>query len=269
MTMQIKPYWMVEPSNKVKKRLEKIQKVGSIERTVRKITYILYPKLHGKDLENAYNTTIKDVVRARILGMIPWKNIRENRCKFKNLEGYRNIKAFLATQEKDDLHLYYSRTKRPAHKYPFLVWFEKETVEPEFESVCRKYNVPWLNGRGQPTWTAKHDMAIKIMDWNWKILYFGDNDEKGHEIYDVIKRDLKYQKCKPRMKWCMMTDKIEKKYDLPPNARLDGLELDELKIEIEKVIRKHIDIPHYETILRIEKKEKEELKNYKLVLQKK
>ena len=270
MTVSKNPYWKRNPNRVVSERLDKISKVASkIERTVRRITYILYPKLHGKELENAYNNTVKDVVRARITGIVPWKNIRESRTKLVDREGYDDIGHFLFCQEVEDLEKYYSLSKRPSHKKRFLVWFEKETVLSEFEAVCSKYDVPYLCGRGQATWTRKHHMAVDKLDGSWDVLYFGDNDEKGHEIHEVIERDLEYFGCKANVRWVMMTKAIEDKYDLPEEARLDGLELDDLENEIEEIVLAYIDIEKYKKILRQEKTDKVDLQKYKLVLQKK
>lgn len=272
MTVDEKPYWLQRPRGEVLRRLELVRNLASATvRTVRRITYLLYPKTKGKELEKRYNTTIKDVVRARILGIIPWKNIREVRCKFTEPKGRKDMKEFLEKAEVvKKLGDQYFRDRRPAHKRKFLVWFEAQAVEEEFEDVCYTYDVPYVCGRGQATWSIKNKMATEKLDGEWLILYFGDNDEKGHEIYDVIKRDLKYRGCAAKMEWVAVTPEIEEEYNLPEGSRIDGFELEDLKNLIENIIIEYIDIEKYNEIIETEQRERDILnKNYKLVIRRK
>ena len=87
-----KYYWMAKPDPKTQLRLSKIIEIlGNGIRTVRNITYKLYPNLHGKALENAYTNTIRDTVKLRTSGLIGFHQIKEVRTSVRDLEGYQDI----------------------------------------------------------------------------------------------------------------------------------------------------------------------------------
>lgn len=266
MAVDPNPYWAKAPSERVMKRLKQIKKLASSIMTVRRITYILNPGKHGKDLERAYNTTIKDVVRARIRRILPWGRIRESRCEFINDKGYSNVERFIEYYEGRELGEWYSLNKRPSHKRKFLVWFEKDTVDPEFKEICGEYDVPLVCGRGQATWTIKRKMS-QLLSSKWTVLYCGDNDEKGREICDVIKRDLKYMRCHAKVIWAMVTDEMEEEYNLPSEARLDDFDLDDLKEVLRKIILEYIDEEEYNRRVIQEEREIEYLEKCSVVIE--
>ena len=255
---------MIRPSKAVRERMEKIAAMlqGTV-RTVRNITYALYPELHGKDLDNAYNITVKDVVRCRIRGLVDWDSIKESRCTFKNEAGYDDIDDFWADQELENLWERYCLDRRPAWKSNILIMFEKETVQDWIEEVCEKYDVPWVCGRGQATWSIKKTLA-DFLDGSWTLLYMGDNDYKGEEIYDVIRRDLKYLGCKCRFRWVAITDQQADEMNIPRDSRLDALDEEDLKELTEKIILEYIDIQKLRQIERQEAHDREYLKGFKL-----
>lgn len=265
--MEEKPYWMREPKPKVMIRLQRIKEIiGNTERTVRNICYKLYPKLHGKALDRKYNTTIKDIVRARIRRIIDWDNIRESRVELHNGHGWENADRYVKFKT-TDIWKYYSRNKRPSHRRYFECWFEKDTVMKEFRKICNKYDVPFMAIRGQLTWTMKRKSAIERLNDDDLILYFGDNDDKGKEIRDVIKRDLKYLGCNAEMRWVAITEEQEKKYSLPKNARIDGLDLKDLEELIEREVKKLIDIKKFNEIVEQEERDVEKLKKLKIIVE--
>lgn len=268
MSMEKNPYWMRKPKKDVIKRIEKIKEIiGEGVRTVRNITYKLYPNLHGKELDIKYNLTIKDTVRARTSRVIGFEQIRETRTRLHDYQGYQNVDDFIDSYMIDNLEDYYKRNKRPIHLKHFEVWFEKATVEPEFQSVCYKYDIPCVCVRGQAQWSTLNKGSKRDIPM---ILYFGDNDDKGYEILNVIKRDMKLvwnQEIK--FVWCGITSEQEKKYKLPENSRIDVLELDDLKELVEDVIKQHIDMNMYQKILSQEERDKEHLRKFKAIVVKK
>lgn len=266
------PYWMRKPKPKVVERMNKIKEIlGNAERTVRNIAYKLYPELHGKLLDQKYNTTIKDIVRMRTSGMISFEQIRESRTKLVDPNGYENVDDFIDRYSTEDCSTLYFRSKRPSHLHPFEIWYEKDTLTPEFKSECNKYDVPNLCIRGQAQWSTEHK-AFKRLTKDHVILYWGDNDEKGKEILEVVKRDLRFLGCKVKDEnflWVGVTPEQEKRFGLPENARLDGFDLDDLETLIEEVIREHINLDKYDEILKQEEKDEKYLKGYRLKVEKK
>lgn len=256
---QEKPYWMGIPGKKVLERIEKMRAWTKNEvRTVRNLCYKLYPGLEGKLLDRAYNTTIKAVVRGRIANLIPWNKIRESRVELHNGVGWQNTDEFVKSRT-ENIWEYYSRDKTPSHTCYVECWFEKDTVSREFTTVCGKYDVPYMAARGQLTWTAKKVASERLVNGN-VILYFGDNDDGGKEIFEVIKRDLKYLGCGVELVWVAITEKQEREYGLPPRAKLDGFELTDLREIIEGEIQKYINLAVFQKILKQEKQDIEFLK---------
>ncbi len=266
MTVELYPYWMRRPSKAVMDRLAIIASLTqNTVRTVRNITYKLYPDLHGKALDVAYNRTIKDVVRGRIMGLVPWQNIRESRIEFHSPNGYESQDSYVKSLIDENFWKWYRRSRRPAHLHPIECWFEKTTVEPEFAEVCGRYDIPYLSTRGQFPWTAKKN-SDRLTEQHL-ILYFGDRDEKGQEIRDVIKRDLTYLGIPCNIEWVAVTPEQEQRFGLPSGARLDGFELEDLKTVIEEAIQPHIDQELYNSIIEEEEREIEELRRGRLVFE--
>lgn len=265
-----KYYWMSKPDEATEKRLNKIIEIlGNGIRTVRNITYKLYPKLHGKALDRKYNTTIKDVVKLRTSGKIRFEQIKEVRTHVSNPDGYKNIQDFIDRKEiEEDLGLYYSRSKRPSHIKPFEVWYEKETIIEDVEGICMVYDVPSLTIRGKPQWSTIKKATDRLTDRHI-ILYFGDNDKIGHQIYETVQDYIKYLGCECSFLWCGITGEQEQKYGLPKNARLDGLDDKDLHEIIRKTISKYINSDKLKHIKKQQEKEKEKLKDYKLKIVKK
>lgn len=258
------PYWLKKPKPKVLARIKEIRDLwATTERTVRNICYKLYPKLHGKALDRAYNTTVKDVVRGRLHHGILWENIRESRVKYSSGTGWANTQYYIDYLEGRDVSEFYSRDKTPSHKCRFEVWFEKDTVAPEFGRVCRKYDIPFLSCRGQLTWSAKKKASERLGSGDL-VLYFGDNDEKGREIFEVIKFAMKYLGVEATFLWAGLTDEQEEKYNLPEDCRLDGMELEDLQGLIEAIVLEHIDLDEFNEILKQERKDIEFLKGLKI-----
>jgi len=186
---------MAKSDPNTQQRLNKIVEIlGSGVRTVRNITYKLYPKLHGKALDRKYNTTIKDTVKLRTSGKIQFRQIKEVRTSVRDIKGYDNVDIFIKNKAIDDLSQYYSLNRRPAHIKPIETWFEKETIADDFEDVCGNYDIPTLAVRGKAQWSSLKKAADRLTN-DHIVLYFGDNDKVGQQIYETIKDYIKFLGC--------------------------------------------------------------------------
>lgn len=275
MVVDKNPYWMRKPSECVMERIFRIKEMlGDSIKTVRNITYKLYPDLHGKKLEAKYNLTIKDTVRGRTANFtklsdaILFEQIRETRTTLRDVDGYKDVEDLKSAYTVVNLDQRYSRSKRESHIRPFEVWYEKETVEPEFVRVCSKFDVPSVDMRGQGQWSTEKKASDRLTKKH-VILYFGDNDKKGQEIFEVIKRNMKAMGCEAEFIWCGLTNYQEEIYGLPHHARIDGLDLEDLKELVELEIMKYIDIDKYNKIVDQEQKDKEYLRGFKAIVVKK
>ena len=155
------------------------------------------------------------------------------------------------------------------YKRQIEVWYEKETITEDVEGICSVYDVPSLTVRGKPQWSTIKKASDRLTKEHI-VLYFGDNDKIGKQIFDTIQDYVHYLGCECSFLWCGVTEAQEKKYKyLPKNARLDGLEDPDLHEIIENAILKYIDVDKLHNILNQQDKEKEYLKNYKLKIVKK
>jgi len=264
-----KYYWMENPTPKTTERHNKIiQILGDGVRTVRNITYKLYPNLHGRALDNAYNTTTKDTVKLRTSGKIRYEQIKETRAHAKNKRGYHNIDELKKDYQQKELRNWYSRNKRPSHKQPIEVWFEKETIIDDVEEICDQYDIPTLTIRGQPQWSSLKKASDRITD-DTIILYFGDNDKIGREIYETIQDYMSHLGTESSFRWCGITTEQEEEYELPPESRIDGLDTEDLQTIIEETILEYIDEDKYKEILDQEEKDRAELDKYQIKIVKK
>lgn len=263
------PYYQKYPGERVFERLRTIQRLAANEvRTVRNISYLLYPGLHGKDIDAKYNLTIRDVVRARILKMVPWENIREAATHYHSPQGWENVDAFKGhASNAERLAKAYSRDKRPSHRRPIVVVFEKDTVIRQFANVCGKYDIRYVNCGGQLSWTEKNLLATRRLGDNDLILYFGDNDDSGYMIHDVIKRDIRYRGCNTPIEWVALTDEQEERFGQPRHARLDGLNLPDLEMLIEEIVVEYIDLEVYQGIVDQEKEDKDRIRGWTITIE--
>jgi hypothetical protein len=264
-----KYYWMGIPTPSTLERHNKIiQILGDGIKTVRNITYKMYPHLKGTLLDNAYKTTIKDLVRLRVTGQIRFNQIKEVRTKLNNTRGYHDVKEFKNTKESQNPSDLYKRNRRPAHTQTIEVWFEKETVIDDFETVCGEYDIPTLTTRGDPQWSTIKKASDRLTE-DHLILYFGDNDKRGRQIYQEIQDFIEYLSMERWFQWCGLTYEQEERFGLPPNSRIDGLNTNDLRTIIKETILLYIDKDILADIEKQEEKDKEYLDNYEIKLIKK
>ena len=247
-----RPYWAATPRQPTLDRLDRLASIVSEHgepMTVRAITYKLYPDAHGQDLTKDYNKTCKDAVRARVLGLVPWDSIKEGRVESGGQRlGDGDPSAYLdRCLDADRIAADYHVDRTEAHRVPIEVWFEKATVVDDFEDVCGPLDARYVCTRGQSPWTTKRQ-ASQRLSGDARILYFGDNDEKGREIANVIDRDLRYLAAEtdgddgaPTVEWCGVTEEHEARFGLPAGARLDGLDPADLRSIIEESVGRYID----------------------------
>jgi len=115
--------------------------------------------------------------------------------------------------------------------------------------------------RGQLTWTEKNKLATERLESEDLILYFGDNDEKGREIIDVIGRDLTYRGCDCEILWVAVTRRQEERFGLPRDARIDGFNLPDLRMLIEEIVTDYIDLKEYELLHEQEEEDKQTIRD--------
>jgi len=113
--------------------------------------------------------------------------------------------------------------------YYVQLWFEAEAMHGQFEHYTKDYRVSLIPFRGECSIPIKWQIAKKLENMHKKyqlpikILYFGDCDQKGLEIFENALRDIKV--------WCHvefaierigLTDQQAKTFNLPENPNKPG-----------------------------------------------
>jgi hypothetical protein len=267
MAVDENPYWSRTPQQATKDRINQLAEIldeFNEPITVRALTYKAHPEAHGDELSTKYQEVVSDCARGRTQGFIPWGSLKEERTGYSDPRGgYDTVNEFLdATLKADRIARQWSRDKTRAHKREVECWFEKATVKGDFKQVCTPYQIHQVSTRGQVTWTTKKKASDRLSE-DAVIVYFGDNDEKGREIPDVLERDLGYltNGNAPDVIWGGITKEHEQKYGMPSGSRLDAFEPQDLRDIIRGNIKEFIDIEQLERILEREEEQREEIRD--------
>lgn len=158
--------------------------------TVRAIHYALVSRDIIPNTLSGYQGVIKNLVKARKDGRIPWGWIAD--------EGRRTHGSDSALWEADDYvkgYVDYFLDKLGEFEMPMWlnqpyyveVWIEKNTMSQVFQKWLEDYNVIIVPCRGYPSWTFLKDASERMLDAQddekeVKLLYYGDFDPSGKDI---------------------------------------------------------------------------------------
>lgn len=267
MAVDENPYWARSPQQATEERLKELADIldeYDEPITVRALTYKAHPDAHGKQLKKKYQDTVADCVRGRTQGYIQWESLKEERTGHNvPVGGFDEVDNYLETAlNAEKIARRFRRDKTPAHKQKVECWFEKATVADDFKEVCHPYDIRQVSTRGQVTWTTKKHAADRL-GGDAVIIYFGDNDDKGREIPDVLERDLNYltDENAPDVIWGGVTEEHERKYGMPSESRLDAFEPQDLRDIIRENVEKYINMKQYRQIVEEEEQQKHEIRD--------
>jgi len=122
-------------------------------------------------------------------------------------QDYKNFDALLVRLREEDTWLdsmfidtskprfnYYSESYWAGQKYFPEIWLEKDALREFFEPYARRYRINLVVCRGYPSVTrlreAKEARHVPP-DVNYIVLYFGDFDPSGEDIFRWINEELK------------------------------------------------------------------------------
>jgi hypothetical protein len=217
-----------KPTPVRRQRLDKIKAIlSSGAKTIRRIFYML-----GSGAN--YNTIIKDCVWLRLQDEIGWSSIVEEGRHLLGSQSFESLAEFLGNVPGT-----YKLSKKEAFSQPIEVWLEKATLQRAFYEVTDKYDIGLLVTRGEISWTALYNASLRL-GGDELILYFGDNDSYGHNIYSGIQDHLGQLGCDPTFERIALTDEQEAKY-CPGEKHLDGMPVAELKQILEATIKQYLD----------------------------
>lgn len=229
-------------------RLDKIKEIlGSGAKTIRRIFYML-------NASASYNTIIKDCVWLRLQGELDWNSVHEEGRHLLGSPRYESLAEFLSSIPDE-----YKLSRKEAFSKHVEVWLEKATLERAFYQITDKYGLGLLVTRGQPSWTALYDASLRL-DQDSLILYFGDNDSFGHQIYHTIQDFLGQLGCYPTFERIALTDEQEARFSFPKGEHhLDGVPEDDLKQMLDDSVKQYLDEQAFHRISDRESQDQEKL----------
>ncbi len=185
-----------------------------IKMTLRQVYYQLVAKNIVENTQRSYSNLSTTLVKARKAGSVSWYNMEDRGRQPVVWRMYENLPEFV-----ESIKYGYARNvwqNQPRH---IEVWLEKDALSGVFRDVVMKYGVTLAVGRGYNSWSAYHSAAQRfkrIKDKPIHILYFGDFDPSGEDIYRAIGDSLNFFGVAPIMEKVSLTLEDIHKYKLPP-----------------------------------------------------
>lgn len=217
----------------------------------RSIWYYLWSALHIiPGTESTYKKTDALLVKMRKEGVIPFGRLQVERGK----DGYAGMlsvePASLIEQTIQDLLTLPQTFKLPqqfGQPYTIEVWVEKKGLLPTCEAICDEYDIKVRSPEGFSPWEFIYHVT---QDWKSyfnersshqvKMLYFGDQDPSGENIYESLKGQLDFFKIDHDPQRVGLTVPQINRYGLP-QMPLDQKTLEKIRRDprYQKYVRKY------------------------------
>ena len=267
--------------------VENVKKIISeytMRLTLRQIYYRLVSKHIIPNVMNEYKYLSKVLVDARLKRQIPFTAMEDRTRGF--------IGKDIAYEEAEDYHdkwLEWYKECAEDYKLPrwqnqpkyVEVWVEKEALSGLFNQVTEKAKVTLAPCRGYPSLTFMYEMAcrLKYQRKPIEILYFGDLDPSGEDIYRVVRDYFATFGITANFEKIAITTEQIEEYDIPPMptkrtdsraagfieeygdiaVELDAIEPDKLQEIIREAIAEHFDEDIHDEVLNDEEGAQEEI----------
>jgi len=107
------------------------------------------------------------------------------------------------------------------------LWFEARSMAGQFKQYTKGVDLVPMGGSASIPYKWKIAERLTNAAARYgkpiRILYFGDDDEAGHEIQEVVERDVRRWCSEPfEIMWCGLTPAQVKKYGIPENFEKHG-----------------------------------------------
>jgi hypothetical protein len=244
--------------------------------TVRQVYYQLVSRQVIKNTRSQYQAVSKALVAARQEGIIPWDWLEDRLRKPREVAMWDDLADFSATAVSA-----YRRDTWATQPLYFETWLEKDALSGIFEDVQRPYGVTLNVGRGYDGWDSIYNAAQRMGDGDGAtILYFGDFDPSGEDMFRSLQERLAFFGCCPTLKKCALTADDIIRYNLPPDfakktdtraagfiaahgdvsVELDALPASVLRRRLTQEIETRLDLPALAQVKTLERQEKIRLK---------
>lgn len=240
--------------------------------SLRQIYYQLVTKGIIENCKNEYNMLSKKLTDLRENEKLSWGCMEDRTRKHISNDTYSrqtSVNEFISNEIYNLRYAFeglfdgYHRNTWATQTNKVEVWIEKEALSSVISSVCANWNADLVISKGYTSTTFKHECKQRILrnkDINYKILYFGDLDPSGVNIFDTLEEYLN-DLDNLTIKRIALTEEQVEQYNLPHDktkikkedarskkykyniaVELDALQPDLLEELVEESIKKEVDL---------------------------
>ena len=240
--------------------------------TLRQVYYQLVSKQIIENKKSEYQRLDNALILARKEGLIPYDWIEDRTRRPRDIAMWEDLKDYL-----EAVRYSYRKNIWSRQKNYVLVWVEKEALSEIFRKIVEPYGVTLVVGRGYNSLSIKKELAdrFKSMNKSVIILYFGDFDPSGEDIYRDLIDSFSFFETRPKIEKIALTREQVEEYHLPfdftkkTDARASkfidkygdmAVELDALPIQvlqglIKENIEKYLDAKAFNSVIAEEEQE--------------
>ncbi len=267
-------FWLTKMHSKTQKLLDAAVEILTAMNpmTVRQTFYQLISRQVIKNDRTGYQAVSNLLRDARKSGVIPWEWIEDRLRRPRTVSMWDDLEDFANTAIRA-----YRKDVWATQPQVVEVWLEKDALSGIFEDVLELYGVTLNVGRGYDGWSSIRNAAERYGDGvDVIVLYYGDFDPSGEDMFRSLKERLKFFDCEPEMVKCALSAEDVKRYNLPPNltkandtrrkgfvdrfgdisVELDALPVNVLRAMVKEEVEDRMDLDALAQVRDTEKSEK-------------
>ncbi len=257
--------------------------------TLRQIYYRLVAAGEIENNQGAYKALSKILTELRLDGFVPWKSMEDRTRRTSDKRGFTDSQEFIK-QETEGFLTGYARCRVQGQDKHVEVMIEKDALSKIFEDVVWPYCMRVTTCRGYDSTTKVQQYAVRArkaiaQGQTPVVLYFGDFDPSGWDMFHSMQKRLSVQFHVPGIIWkrVALTPELIEEYQLPKNpdalkhkdprakkfmalygdlsVELDALHPEQLEKLIQSALSDEIDWDLFEEQQEIEQIELTKVKN--------
>ncbi len=181
--------------------------------TLRQVFYQLVSRQVTHNTLGAYQSLSEWLVDERKAGRVPWDHMEDRTRRPRHVSMWKGLPDY-----REAVMASYRRNVWQDQPRYIEVWSEKDALSGIFEDVLEPYGVTLNIGRGYDGWSSLREAARRFRNREGSILYFGDWDPTGEDIFRSFRERLAFFECDPPpeiVTVALLREDIER-YHLPP-----------------------------------------------------
>jgi hypothetical protein len=243
--------------------------------TVRQVYYRLVSRVIIENNRSQYQGVCNILVYARRNGLIPWEWIEDRTRQPYHVSMWRGLEDYKISV----LNSYRRDTWKNQSVY-IECWVEKNALFTIFHDILQPYGITLHIGRGYDGWSSIHDAAEVYKQKETTILYFGDFDPSGVQMFESLRDRLYDQGGYAHIIKVALNLQDIYEYHLPPRpekikdnrtrafqdrygknscVELDALPIEVLQTRLKNEIEKRLDLQALAAVKEQEKDDRERL----------